>query len=216
MQRSRFLTLLRGTATLLAATTLPGCAQIYRAPDLESMAATHATMAIVPPMVTMEAAKGMDAETLRQSQEEFAKVAQNSTYTWLLQRRGKGKIPFEPMEPTATNTQLQRAGWKADGSGKVSTPKEICAALKTNALLRGQFHASKPMSAGTAIALALLTGGGGVTASVKGGVSIHDCKSDKLMWKYDTTFSGGLGSTSESLMDGMLRSIAKRLPYNDS
>jgi hypothetical protein len=50
---------------------------------------------------------------------------------------------------------------------------------------------------------------------VKGGVSIHDCKTDKLMWKYDTTFSGGLGSTSESLMDGMLRSIAKQLPYED-
>jgi hypothetical protein len=69
------------------------------------------------------------------------------------------------------------------------------------------------MSTGAAVAVALLVGAWGATNEVGVTLSISDCSNKKLIWNYDHKFSGGLGSSPASLVDGLMRHASKKMPY---
>ena len=71
---------------------------------------------------------------------------------------------------------------------------------------------SKPMSAGAAAALYVVTGGIGATNTVTTTLSIKDCSSAQLIWD-DYKYSGGLGSSPASLVEGLMRNASNRMPY---
>jgi hypothetical protein len=85
--------------------------------------------------------------------------------------------------------------------------------LKVDGLITSNFAMSKPMSTGAAAALYLVAGGIGATNTVTTTLSIKDCQSSSLIWKYDYKYSGGLGSSPASLVEGLMRNASKKMPY---
>jgi hypothetical protein len=69
------------------------------------------------------------------------------------------------------------------------------------------------MSEAASLATFLLIGWGGATNKVDVGVTIHDGADDKLLWKYNHSFSGGIGSTPQQLTKSLMKNISKKFPY---
>jgi hypothetical protein len=83
----------------------------------------------------------------------------------------------------------------------------------SNKLVSGKIQTSKPMSTGGAIAIAALTGFSTATNKVDINVSLHDGLDSKLLFKYDHSFKGGLGSNPESLSRALMKDLSKKFPY---
>ena len=93
------------------------------------------------------------------------------------------------------------------------TTSEICDILRVDGIITSNFGLSKPMSAGGAIALALLAGVGTNTNEVVVTLSIKNCEDKSLIWKYDHKYSGGIGSSPSRLVEGLMRHASKKMPY---
>jgi hypothetical protein len=81
---------------------------------------------------------------------------------WMLKRKMQGKLTQEILVVETTNAKLISAGYP----GKAMTTSEICSVLGVEGLIGSNFGLSKPMSDGTAIALAILSVGGGATNEI--------------------------------------------------
>jgi hypothetical protein len=72
----------------------------------------------------------------------------------------------------------------------------------------------KPMSEGAAVAVGLLVGFWGNTNKVQTAINIHDGKSGELLWKYDYEASGSVGSSTNKLVDALMRNATRKFPYS--
>jgi len=129
-------------------------------------------------------------------------------HAWLIQRQMKGQFSCQFQDPDYTNAKLKKASYPEEPF----TTEEICEILKVDGLIKSNFGLSKPMSNGAAIALAVL-GGGGATNEVRINYTISDCDSKKMIFSYDHKYSGGLGSSTSKLVDGLMRHISKKMPH---
>lgn len=68
------------------------------------------------------------------------------------------------------------------------------------------------MGTGAAIASAMLVGFSS-TNKVNVSMTIHDARTGSLLWNYDHEMSGGLGSSPESVAESLMKSVARRFPY---
>ena len=187
---------------------LSGCATVFLSPNGQELANKHQILAILPPNVIIPPGKGMTAEVLKEQQLSEGKVFQQEIYTYLLKRKTKGQMLIDIQEIESTNILLSRTN--VDISNM--TTQEICELLKVDGLLYSQFGLSKPMSAGVAVAAALLVGFA-ATNEVTVSLSIKDCSEKTLIWKYDHKLSGGLASTPSKLVTNLMRDASKKMPY---
>jgi hypothetical protein len=127
----------------------------------------------------------------------------------MLKRKMQGKLTQEILDVETTNAKLINAGYPE----KAMSPSEICAVLGVDGIIGSNFALSKPMSDGAAIALAVLGAGGGSTNEVRVSLNINDCGGKKLIWNFDHKYSGGVGSSPSKLVDAMMRSASKKMPY---
>lgn len=93
------------------------------------------------------------------------------------------------------------------------TKMELREMLNVDAMISGTIRRSRPMSTGAAIATAILFGVAGNTNRVDINVNLHDGASGKLLWKYDHSESGSLGSSSEGMAKSLMKGISKKFPY---
>lgn len=93
------------------------------------------------------------------------------------------------------------------------TIAEICQTLGVDDLIVSSFSLTKPMSEAGAVALVALTGTFGSTNQVSAKLSINDCSSKKLIFNFNHTFSGSVGSNPASLVDDLMRIASKKMPY---
>ena len=70
-----------------------------------------------------------------------------------------------------------------------------------------------PGPAGAAIALSLFTGMAGSTNEVTISLSLKDCRTKSLIWKYDHKYSGGVLSSPTSLVENLMRDSSRKMPY---
>ena len=89
---------------------------------------------------------------------------------------------------------------------------ELCKLLNVDGIIISNFGLSKPMSTTGAIASTLLLGYG-ATNEATVSISIKDCISNSLLWKYDHKYQGGLLSSPAQLVDGLMRQASKKMPY---
>ena len=188
---------------------LTSCAKIFYSLDAIPVAHSHKTIAIIPPTVSIAAGRKTDAEAIKEQQKTESLNFQKEMYAWMLKRKMQGKLTQEILDVETTNAKLINAGYP----GKAMTPSEICSVLGVDGLLGSNFGLSKPMSEGTAIALAILGAGGGATNEIRVSLNINDCTGKKLIWNYDHKYSGGLGSSPSRLVDAMMRQASKKMPY---
>lgn len=185
------------------------CAKIYYSPDAFSIAKNHNIIAIVPPAISIQPSKKMDGTALIEQQKAESINFQKEIYSWLLKRKSKGQITQEIQDIETTNALLKKAGYP----DTPLTTAEICQTLGVDGLIVSSFSLSKPMSEAGAVALGVLTGTYGTTNQVTAKLSINDCSSKKLIFNYDHTFSGSVGSNPASLVDELMRNASKKMPY---
>ena len=176
---------MKKTLNIIMITTfllITGCAAtVYLAPEGKSIASQHNIVAILPPSVILKSTKNMSAESVKQQQNEESKVFQQEIYTYLLKRKTKGQMVINILDVEETNVIINRN----DADLSNMTTSEICEILEVDAVLSSQFSLSKPMSTGAAIALTLVTGFAGSTNEVQVSLSLKDCSTKSLIWKYD-------------------------------
>jgi len=182
---------------------------IYLAPGGSQMAASHRNIAIMPPTVSIAASRNMTAEAMKEAQKTESINFQQEIYAFMLKRKGQGKFFVNIQDVETTNAIIA----KATKDGDILTTADYCELLGVDGLITSNFAMSKPMSAGAAAALYVVTGGIGATNTVTTTLSIKDCSSAQLIWKYDYKYSGGLGSSPASLVEGLMRNASNRMPY---
>lgn len=181
---------------------------VYLAPGGSQIAASHRNVAIMPPTVSIAASKNMTAEAMKEAQKTESINFQQEIYAYMLKRKGQGKFFMDIQDVETTNAIIAKATQKGD----ILTTADYCKLLGVDGLITSNFAMSKPMSTGAAAALYLL-GGIGTTNTVTITLSIKDCQSTSLIWKYDHKYSGGLGSSPASLVEGLMRNASNKMPY---
>jgi len=182
---------------------------IYLAPGGSQMAASHRNVAIMPPTVSIAASRNMTAEAMKEAQKTESINFQQEIYAYMLKRKGQGKFFLDIQDVETTNALIA----KATLNGEILTTADYCELLGVDGLITSNFAMSKPMSTGAAAALYLVAGGIGSTNTVTTTLSIKDCESSSLIWKYDYKYSGGLGSSPATLVEGLMRNASNRMPY---
>ena len=188
---------------------LTSCAKIFYSPDCFTLAHSHKTIAIIPPTVSIAAQRKVDAEAIKEQQKTESINFQKEMYSWMLKRKMQGRINVEIQDIETTNAKLKKAGYPDNAA----SPAELCEALGVDGLITSNWSLSKPMSEGGAVALGLLVGAWGSTNQVTVSLSIHDGKTKKMIWNYNHKYSGGVGSNSSTLVDGLMRNASKKMPY---
>lgn len=207
MLMSRFIVCLLG---LLLAVAPPAFAKgKYTDPDIASYQERHKTVAILPFDVTIQRRKESEGsvEMLAQAEREEGYNLQQVLYVRFLRKTYTVKF----QDPSETNVLLERANVPFEDLGK-KTKQELAEILGVDAVISGDVRRSKPMSTGAAVATAVLIGFS-ATNQVTVNMYLHDAQSGKLIWNYNGTFVGGLGSTSDGLADAMMKKTSKKFAY---
>lgn len=186
------------------------CAKIYTHPDTVSRAKRHKIVALIPPSVSIPANKKIDAEAMKEQQKTESTNFQNEIYAWLLKRKSQNKFSPEILDLVTTNAKLKKLGYPENPL----TTEELCNELGVDALINSNFKLSKPMSEGAAIALGVVFGVWGNTNEVVINMSINDCDTQNLLWNYEHKASGSVFNSASGLVDNLMRSASKKMPYN--
>jgi len=189
---------------------LSACAQVFYSPDAQKLASKHRTVAIMPPQVSYNriSKKISEADLQTQIQTESSNL-QTEIYNWMLRRQSKAQIRQDFQALSTTNAKLKALKYP----DSALTAAQICAALKVDALIYTNFKLSKPISDGAALALILFTNYSTPTNTVNMNLNITDGTNDKVIFNYNHTYSAGVGSTVNSVVNGLMRNASKKMPY---
>lgn len=192
---------------------LASCAKVYTSTDGVQRASQHQTLAILPPTVTIKARpkKQLTGDALIELQDAESINIQKEIISWMLRRKSQGKIRVDVMDATTINAKLNKAN--IDGS---ETPSEVARLLGVDAVMTSSFAMSKPMSEAAALVLGLLVGVWGATNDTAANLELHDAETQKMIWNYDHTISGSVGSSYQRLVNGLMRNASRKMPYSKS
>lgn len=188
---------------------LSSCATIFYTPDANTLASNHSTIAIMPPIVSIKTNKQVDTEILKQQEKIESMNFHKCMHSWMLKRKMQGKIVQNIQEIEITNAKLLRVGFPE----KPLTTAELCKVLGVDGILTSNYELSKPMSEVAAAAVLVLYNVMGTTNKVHAIISISDCNDKKVIWNYDHTFSGSIGSTPSKIVKHIMRASSKKMPY---
>ncbi|WP_089331930.1 hypothetical protein [Hymenobacter mucosus] len=207
----------RVLAVLLVSVLFTACGpSIYMAQDFRSYAPKHKTVAILPAAVTMQLrpnqARRMSTEQLRATEQQSGIDFQEKIYAWLLRRSQQRGYTVQFQDIMQTNTRLRESNIPYTEL-RSHSPQELAKILGVDAVLTTSVRTSKPMSDGAAVAVGLLVGAWGATNQANITVNIHESDAGKLLWKYDYIASGSVGSSTEGMVNVLMRNASKKFPY---
>jgi len=188
---------------------LQSCAKIFYTPDATTIAKEQRIIAIVPPKVSIAPRKNIDGNALVEQQRTESINFQKEMYGWMLKRKMQGTISVEIQDVEITNAKLINAGFN---DGKIFTPIEMCNILGVDGIMISNYSLAKPMSEGAAIAVGLLLGVWGATNEATVSLSIHDQRTNKMIWNFNHKLSSSLG-TPARLVDALMRQASRKMPY---
>lgn len=198
---------------LVFAVILSNCATIYKSTDLSTRTATHKKIAFMPFDAVIKfkrMPKNTTIEQVKEMESDMGYVFQEQVYTRFLKKIKYYDIEFQDV--SMTNALLKRNKITYNNY-KEYTKEEIAKILKVDAIVSGKILSTKPMSEAGALVLGLLTGIGTATNKVDVNLSLYDGIDSKLLFKYDHTYSGGIGSSSESISKALMRAVERKFPY---
>ncbi|WP_245119414.1 hypothetical protein [Hymenobacter volaticus] len=189
---------------------------IYLAQDFRSYAPKHKTVAILPAFVTMQLrpnqAKNTTPEQQREMENKSGMDFQEKIYAWLLRRSQQRGYTVQFQDVMQTNARLRESQIPV-AELRSRTPQELAKILGVDAVLTTSVRTSKPMSDGAAVAVGLIAGAWGATNQANITVNIHESDAGKLLWKYDYVAAGSVFSSSETVVDALMRNASKKFPY---
>jgi hypothetical protein len=187
--------------------------KVYEADNLKSIVANHKTVAIIPfnyKLTLKKMPKGMTQADIKLQEEKGSVSAQNSFYTYALQKQEKKETNVEIQDIARTKVLLARDSISEKNINNY-LPEELCKKLGVDAIITGDIIASQPQSEGAAIATTVLVGFS-KTNQAKASIKIYD-QSGKLIWSYGKEVSGSLGSDDSDMIRILMRKTANRFPY---
>lgn len=207
----------RLTMAILLTLPLAACSthKVYLSPEFTPATATHRQIAVLPLQVSISRErlpKNLKPEDVERMEREEGLAMQAQLYNQLLRRSDRYTVAFQDV--TRTNVLLERAGLNVDNL-KTRTPDELARTLEVDAVISGRIQRSKPMAAGTAIALGVLLGPAfmGNTNQVNVDLELHNGSDGKVLWTYSDHFGGTIGSSPDKLADALMVGVARRFPY---
>jgi len=192
--------------------TMSSCASVYYSPDAKQIATSHQKIAVIPPTVSIAARRKVDAEALKEQQETESLNFQKEMYSWLLTRKRRNGMLVNILDVETTNAKLTRAGYFENNT---MTPNEIANLLGVDAIMTSNYALSKPISEGAAVAIGLLSGVWSTTNEARVTLEIHDRGTENMIWNYNHTLSGSVGTSSHNLVNSLMRNASKKMPYLD-
>jgi hypothetical protein len=190
---------------------------IYKVQDFDDQTARHKTVAILPTEVNIQLRpnemKKTTPEQISQAQENTGKDIQDKMYSWFLKRSDKFKYTVAFQDISKTNALLSQAGLLYS-TMSTKTKEELCQLLGVDAIISSRAAMKKPMSDGAAIAIGVLIGSWGTTNDVQTSISINEGKKGELVWKYDYNATGSVGSSTDRLVNALMRNASRKFPYN--
>lgn len=202
----------------VAALFLINCTpKTYTSSNFSSALAKHKTVAILPAEVTMQLrpneARKVTQEQINEITRRTGYDIQEQMYGWFLRRGDKFKYTVSFQDVTRTNAKLKEAGI-AYNDLKDTDRAKLAKILGVDAVMQDRTSMEKPMSEGAAVAVGLLVGAWGATNKVNTTIDIHDGNSGELLWKYDYEVAGSVGSSTNKMVDALLRNATKKFPYS--
>ncbi len=191
--------------------------KIYKSAEFDTALARHKTVAILPAEVTTRLrpneAKRLTTEQLEDINKKTGYDIQDKMYSWFLRRSDRFRYTVTFQDITRTNALLTQAGVTYANLGSKDRA-ELAQLLGVDAVLQDRSTMDKPMSDGAALAVGIVFGAWGSTNNVQTTINIHDGKTGNLLWKYDYTASGSVGSSPNNLVNGLMRNASKKFPYS--
>ena len=201
------------TSVLGYSQAFEGSKQVFKSPQLESLASQHKTVAILPYEVIItykKQPKNFNAEANRDQEKSMSKSIQSSMYTFLLRKAKDYRVTFQDVEKT--NILLKKAGMldKMDEF----TKDEIAKVLGVDAVIGGRFENEQTKSQGAAIATAVIFGGlGGKTGTGSLTMTLNNGSDGELLWRFFKTMDEGIATSTDDLVERMMRKVSRNFPY---
>ena len=190
--------------------------KLFEHPNFETIAKDHKSIAILPFSAKVslrpKQMKEITPEQLKDMEFGEGRAIQNSMYTWFLNRQKRGKLLIEVQDPGKTNALLL----KNDITDLARyTPEELAKLLEVDAIITGHFETDKPLSDGASIALGLIVGFWGTTNAATINMSVKNGSDGQLLWNYNKRVAGSLGSSTDTLINTLMRKASRRLAYTN-
>lgn len=190
--------------------------KLYVHPDADTYVAETNMIAILPLRTEVKMRpkqlKDFTTEQIVELEKDEALNIQKSMYSWFLNKKKKGKLLVNVQNPKTTNKLLKDAGIDPNEANDELT-SDLSKILGVEATIGGTFETNKPMSNAAAIGLAVL-GIGGATQNVTLNLDIIH-KDDETVVNYLKNLKGGLGSSTDDLINVLMRKTARRIPYTE-
>lgn len=191
---------------------------LYENPDFDRLTASHEIIAIVPfkTSVTLrpKQMKDITPEQLQKMEEAEGLSIQSAMYSWFLKRDKRQKLKVKVQDPNTTNALLRRNNITPEYIADY-TPDELAEILDVDAVILGTFETNKPMSEGASVALGMLVGFYGSTNKAIINLSIYNAEQGELLVNYNKAVSGSIGSSTEDLINVLMRKASRRISYTD-
>jgi hypothetical protein len=188
--------------------------QVFESPKLKELTKTHKLVAILPFTTTLsykKQPKNFDFEANKQKEKTMATSIQSSMYTFLLRKADNYSVEFQDVEKT--NILLKKKGLV--DSLDVLTKDEIAKALGVDAVISGKYENEQTKSEAGAIVTTVLFGGlGSKTGAGALTMVINDGTSGDLLWRFFKSMNDGVFSSSDELIDRMMRKVSRNFPYS--
>ncbi|MEB2776692.1 hypothetical protein SYJ56_15310 [Algoriphagus sp. D3-2-R+10] len=191
---------------------------LYEHPKFEEYAKTHETIAILPfnASITLRPKdmKSMSVDQLEKMEQAEGISVQNGMHSWFLKRDKKGNSTVAFQDPITTNAKLKKFGVTFENFDEF-TPNELADILEVHAIIMGTFETNKPMSEGANLALNLLVGFGGASNKAILNMNLYDGEEGVLLANYNKSVSGSLGSSTEDMINVLMKKASRRISYSD-
>ena len=193
-----------------------GQTRLFVDPPFSNYGNDHEIIAVIPFGTTIslrpKQMKELEEGQLEEMEQNESYNIQQSMYSWFLKRKQQGKLWVEVQDINKTNALLNKEGISASNL-KDFTAKEIALILGVDAVINGSFETNKPMSDGVIAALGILVGIYGTTNRATINMFIHNAEDGKVLVNYNKAVSGSIGSSTDQLVNIIMRKASRRIPY---
>lgn len=199
--------------SVVAKAQFEGSKQIFESPNLKSEISQHKLVAILPfdtKISYKKQPKNFSVEGNKEQEKTMSKSIQSSMYTFLLRKGKNYSVEFQDVDKT--NILLKKAGMtdKLDEF----TKDEVAKALGVDAILGGRFETEQTKTEAGAIASAVLFGGlGGKTGTGTLTLTLNNGVSGNLLWRFFKTMDDGITTSTDDLVERMMRKVSRNFPY---
>jgi hypothetical protein len=191
---------------------------LYENPDFDRLTASHEMIAILPFKVSVtlrpKQMKDITPEQLHKMEESEGLSIQSAMHSWFLKRDKQKKLKVKVQDPNTTNALLRRNNISPEYIADY-TPDELAEILGVDAVIMGTFETNKPMSEGASVALGMLVGFYGSTNEAIINLSIYNAGQGELLVNYNKAVAGSFGSSTEDLINILMRKASRRISYTD-